>query len=44
MDIDWKAVMRDVSEVEDRWSVFKDRLVTGMNKFIPKVKNFQICV
>jgi hypothetical protein len=40
LDIDWELYMEQCSNIETMWSSFKNRLVEGIDRYIPKISRF----
>ena len=40
MNIDWTQTLSQCADVEEMWSLFKDHLMDGVDKHIPKISKF----
>ena len=40
MDIDWEPYLRQCNSIDAKWLLLKNRLVEGIEKFVPKISKF----
>ena len=37
MDIDWTQSLSQCADIEEMWSLFKDRITDGVVQYVPKI-------